>query len=97
MRLDLYMKHHDNSNEYELFDTEYVKYDTHNLNLDKIRIFLINLFNNRFENNEYQIKIHSNNIYLKNKPILQTVVSVFFEHDKEIKRDFRIKKVLQND
>ena len=89
MRLDLYMKHNDNSDEYEFFDTEYVKYDTYNLNLDKIRIFLINLFNNRFENNEYKIKLRSDKI--------QTVVSVFFEHDKEIKRDFRIKKVLQND
>ena len=97
MRLDLYMKHHDNSGVYELFDTEYVKYDTHNLNLDKIRMFLINLFNNRFKNNEYKIKVRSDNIHLKNTLILQTVVSVFFEHDKEIKRDFRIKKVLQND
>lgn len=94
MRLDLYIKKNNNSNQYELFDTEYIKYKTSNLNLDNIKLFLIKLFKNKFSNNEYKIKVKSDKIKKDNK---KTVVSVFFEYDKYIKRDFRIKKVLQSD
>lgn len=96
MRIDLYIRKQDNSNLFELFDSKYVKYDNQNLNLDKIRIFLINLFNDRFKNSEYKIKVNSYKFGQENK-IEKTVVSVFFEYDKEIKREFRIKKVLKND
>lgn len=97
MRLDIYMKVDDNSDSYELFDTEYIKYNSDNLNLDNIRLFLIKLFRNKFPDNEYKIKVRSDNIEINNKSILQTVISVFFEHNKLIKRDFRIRKVLQDD
>lgn len=96
MRLDFYMRRKENSKDYEFLDSDYVNYDTSNLNIDNIRIFLIKLFKGKyFSNKEYKIKINHTNHKMFDNTIKQTVISIFFEYDILISRDFRIKKVLQ--
>lgn len=87
MRLNLYIQKNINSDEYEIFKTDYVLYDTSILNIENMRMFLINYFKGEFDNTEYKIKILKDN---------KTVVNVFFNYDTCIKRDFQINKILND-
>lgn len=89
MRIDYYLKDN-SSNDSELFKTDYITYDTSNLNIDNIRFFLINLFDENFMNTQYKIKINQ-----KIEGTRKTIISVFFEPNKNIKRNLQINKVLK--
>lgn len=88
MRLNLYIQKNINSDEYEIFKTDYVLYDTSVLNIENMRMFLINYFKGEFDNTEYKIKIL--------KEGNKTVVNVFFNYETYIKRDLQINKILHD-
>lgn len=95
MKLDFYMKGKKNK-KYELIDTHYINYDDSKLNINDIKLFLINFFKNKYINNkEYKIKIKQTKHKIDTDIIKRTVVSVLLEHDVKITRNFKIKKVLQ--
>lgn len=98
MRLDIYIEKKDSSG-YELIDSDNIDYNPKSLNIDKIRLFLINLFKDKiFLDKEYSIKVNQNkHKFKKGLKLRQTSISVFFKHDIEIKRELRINKLIKND
>lgn len=87
MRINLYIQKNINSDEYEVFRTDYVLYDTSSINIDSIRLFLVKYFRGEFDG-EYKIKVIQEGG--------KTTVNVFFRHDTYIKRDLQINKILHD-
>lgn len=91
MKLDFYIKNKKNG--YNLIDSSYINYNTNKLNVDDIRLFLVKLFKNTlFDDSIYTINL----LQIKNKTgIKKTTLSVLFEYDKLINRNFNINKLIE--
>jgi len=81
-----------NSEDYDLYKNQHINYDI-GINIDKIRTYLINHIDNDtdsyfFTNLQYKIVVeHKDDI----------VVNVYFEYEKQIKREIQINKVLDEE
>ena len=77
-----------NSSNYELFDTRFKVVDFNPMNMDKVRMYIINYLPIYLKNHFYSISIVH-----KNK---KTNINVYFEYNKNIIRDLKINKVLND-
>ena len=77
-----------NSSNYELFDTRFKLVDFNSINMDEIRMYIINYLPKYLKNQFYSISIvHKNE---------KTNINVYFEYNKNIIRDLKINKVIND-
>jgi hypothetical protein len=77
-----------NSSDYELFDTRFKVVYFNPINMDEIRKYIINYLPNYLKNQFYSISIiHKNE---------KTNINVYFEYNKNIIRDLKINRVLND-
>jgi hypothetical protein len=77
-----------NSSDYELFDTRFKVIDFHPMNMDKVRMYILNYLPNYLKNQFYSISIVDKND--------KTNINVYFEYNKNIIRDLKINRVLND-
>lgn len=77
-----------NSSDYELFDSRFKVIDFNPMNMDKVRMYIFNYLPNYLKDQLYSISIVDKND--------KTNINVYFEYNKNIIRDLKINRVLND-